>query len=66
MILGDFSLNLQDKLHIQVLDLIHGLLHQQQHQYVLFVLVVEAVDISTTKKLVVEVVVDLDGKIIFL
>ena len=58
--------NLQDKLHIQLLDLTHGLLHQQQHQYVLFVLVVEVVDIATAARLVVEVVVDLHGKIIFL
>jgi hypothetical protein len=66
MILGDLPSNLQDKLYMIVRDLLHGLLHQQQHQYVLFVLVVEVVDIDTFKDLMEEVVVDLDGKIIFL
>ena len=51
-------MNLQDKPYIQLLDLTYGLLHQQQHQCVLFVLVVGVVVTQTQADLLEEVVVD--------
>tara|TARA_R100000005_G_C4885761_1_gene135113 strand:+ start:153 stop:353 length:201 start_codon:yes stop_codon:yes gene_type:complete len=66
MELGEFPLNQQDKPYIQILDLTHGLLHQQQHQYVLFVLVAVVVLIEPQQDLVEVEVVDWDGKMIYL